>query len=37
MDPWKVAVTAASTASPSTTPVEASTPEGTSQATTGAG
>ena len=34
--PWKVAVTSARTASASTSPVEASTPEGTSQATTGA-
>ena len=36
LEPWKVAVTAARTASPSTSPVEALTPEGTSQATTGA-
>src|ERR671914_1239450 len=33
---WKVAVAAARTASPSTSPVDALTPEGTSQATTGA-
>ena len=35
-EPWKVPVTSARTASPSTSPLEASTPEGTSQATTGA-
>jgi hypothetical protein len=35
-DPWKVAVTTAVTASPSTSPVEAFTPDGTSHATTGA-
>ena len=36
LEPWKVAVTSARTASPATSPEEASTPEGTSQATTGA-
>jgi hypothetical protein len=36
LGPWKVAVTAARTASPSISPVEAFTPDGTSQATTGA-
>ncbi len=36
-EPWKVAVTVARTASPSTSPVDASTPDGTSQATTRAG
>ena len=34
--PWNVAVASALTASPSTSPVDAFTPEGTSQATTGA-
>ena len=34
-DPWNVAVATARTASPSTSPVEAFTPDGTSQATTG--
>ena len=35
-EPWKVAVTSAFTASPCASPLDASTPEGTSQATTGA-
>ena len=35
-EPWKVPVTSARTASPSTSPVVAFTPHGTSQATTGA-
>src|SRR5918999_1500570 len=36
LGPWNVAVAVARTASPSTSPVDALTPEGTSQATTGA-
>ena len=36
LDPWNVAVAAATTASASISPVDALTPEGTSHATTGA-